>query len=85
MEAQSGSFFLRHQFLILRLHSLSGLLPVGAYMTVHLLTNASTLGGPAMFQKNVDLIHSLGPALAGSVPLLSNTKASSADRIASDN
>ena len=32
-------------------------------MVIHLLTNASTLGGPAMFQKNVDLIHSLGPAL----------------------
>jgi succinate dehydrogenase / fumarate reductase cytochrome b subunit len=59
----SGSFFSRNEFLIRRLHSLSGLLPVGAYMCVHLITNASTLGGPAMFQKNVDLIHSLGPAL----------------------
>jgi len=59
----AGSFFSRNEFLIRRLHSLSGLLPVGAYMCVHLATNASTLGGPAMFQKNVDLIHSLGPAL----------------------
>lgn len=61
--APTGSFFGRHEFLIRRLHSLTGLLPVGAYMCVHLITNASTLGGPAMFQKNVDLIHSLGPAL----------------------
>src|SRR5690349_18469248 len=58
-----GSWFGRNEFLIRRLHSLTGLVPVGAYMVVHLLTNASTLGGPAMFQKNVDLIHSLGPAL----------------------
>lgn len=59
----AGCFFTRNEFLIRRLHSLSGLIPVGAYMCVHLTTNASTLGGPAMFQKNVDLIHSLGPAL----------------------
>lgn len=63
MEAQTGTFFARHQFLLLRLHSLSGLLPIGAYMCVHLLTNATTLGGPEMFQRNVDLIHSLGPFL----------------------
>jgi len=62
-EPKVGTFFGRNEFLIRRLHSLTGLLPVGAYMCVHLLTNASTLGGPAMFQKNVDLIHSLGPAL----------------------
>jgi succinate dehydrogenase / fumarate reductase cytochrome b subunit len=63
VDSSDGSFFTRHEFLIRRLHSLSGLVPVGAYMCIHLLTNASTLGGPAMFQKNVDLIHSLGPAL----------------------
>jgi succinate dehydrogenase / fumarate reductase, cytochrome b subunit len=57
------TFFLRHEFLIRRLHSLSGLLPVGAYMVVHLLTNASLLAGAKSFQKNVDTIHSLGPAL----------------------
>lgn len=61
--ASTGSFFARNEFLIRRLHSLTGLLPVGAYMCVHLTTNASTLGGAEMFQKNVDLIHSLGPAL----------------------
>lgn len=63
MDAQTGSFFSRHQFLLLRLHSLSGLLPIGAYMCVHLVTNATTLGGAEMFQRNVDLIHSLGPFL----------------------
>lgn len=61
--SSSPSFLLRHQFLILRLHSLSGLLPVGAYMVIHLITNASVLGGPDTFQRQVNTIHSLGPAL----------------------
>jgi succinate dehydrogenase / fumarate reductase cytochrome b subunit len=56
-------FFARHEFLIRRLHSLSGLIPVGAYMVVHLLMNASVLAGPEVFQKNVYSIHALGPLL----------------------
>ncbi|NDC62829.1 MAG: succinate dehydrogenase [Planctomycetia bacterium] len=59
----SPSFLARHQFLIYRLFSLSGLVPVGAFLVVHLLTNASVLGGAAAFQSRVDLIHSLGPLL----------------------
>ena len=59
----TGSFFGRHEFLIRRLHSLSGLVPVGAYMTVHLLVNASLNNGPGEFQKNVNQIHSLGKFL----------------------
>lgn len=55
----SQSFLLRHDFLIRRLHSLSGLVPVGAYMCVHLLTNASLIGGASVFQNNVFTIHSL--------------------------
>jgi len=59
----SPSFLARHDFLIRRLHSLSGLVPVGAFMCVHLLANASVLEGPAAFQKNVYSIHSLGSLL----------------------
>lgn len=59
----SRPFLVRHDFLLRRLHSLSGLIPVGAYMVVHLLTNASVLNGPETFQKQVDTIHSLGKAL----------------------
>jgi succinate dehydrogenase / fumarate reductase, cytochrome b subunit len=59
----SSSFLVRNEFLIRRLHSLSGLVPVGAYMCVHLITNASILGGGWFFQEQVDRIHSLGPAL----------------------
>ena len=57
------SFLLRHEFLIRRLHSLSGLIPVGAYMVVHLATNASVLNGAATFQGNVYKIHALGKLL----------------------
>lgn len=59
----SRPFLVRREFLLRRLHSLSGLIPVGAYMVVHLLTNASVLNGPESFQKQVDTIHSLGKAL----------------------
>jgi succinate dehydrogenase / fumarate reductase cytochrome b subunit len=57
------SFLVRHQFLIYRLFSLSGLVPVGAYLVVHLLTNASIVNGPMTYQEQVDRIHSLGVAL----------------------
>lgn len=67
-ERQSGweVFFGKHHFLIRRLHSLSGLVPVGAFLCVHLITNASVLapGEPgAEFQKAVERIHALGPLL----------------------
>lgn len=61
--APAPSFLLRHQFLIYRLFSLCGVLPIGAYMVVHLMTNATILNGPAAFQENVDRIHSLGVML----------------------
>jgi succinate dehydrogenase / fumarate reductase cytochrome b subunit len=59
----SPSFLLRHQFLIYRLFSLSGLVPIGAYLFVHLATNASVINGPMTFQDQVDRIHSLGLVL----------------------
>ncbi|HEV3024537.1 MAG TPA: succinate dehydrogenase cytochrome b558 subunit [Pirellulales bacterium] len=55
-------FWGRHEFLIRRLHSLSGLW-IGGYMCVHLLTNASVLNGPGTFQDQVETIHRLGRAL----------------------
>jgi len=63
MSHTTGSFFGRHEFLIRRLHSLSGLVPVGAYMTVHLLVNSSLVNGAGAFQDNVNQIHSLGAFL----------------------
>ena len=61
--APKGTFFERHEFILRRLHSLSGIVPVGAYMVVHLLTNASVLDGAATFQRRVYAIHSLGAVL----------------------
>ena len=63
MDASAQSFLTRNEFLIRRLHSLSGLIPVGAYMVVHLMTNASAANGAMTFQENVYLIHSLGRLL----------------------
>ena len=63
MDTAQLSWFERNEFLIRRLHSLSGLIPVGAFMCVHLLVNASVLESAATFQKNVYNIHSLGKLL----------------------
>ena len=60
MDQPAQPFLVRHEFLIRRLHSLSGLIPVGAYMVVHLITNATVLNGPGAFQSNVYKIHSVG-------------------------
>ncbi len=38
-------------------------MPIGAYVFVHLAVNASVLAGPAMYQKQVDQIHSLGDTM----------------------
>jgi succinate dehydrogenase / fumarate reductase cytochrome b subunit len=56
-----ANIFGRHEFVIRRLHSLLGLIPVGAFLFVHFVTNVSILDGPATFQMRVDQIHSLGP------------------------
>ena len=58
-----NAFFLRHEFLIRRLHSLSGLVPVGAYMSVHLAVNSTLINGAGRFQANVNAIHDLGGLL----------------------
>jgi succinate dehydrogenase / fumarate reductase cytochrome b subunit len=63
MDQSPPSFLARHDFLIRRLHSLSGLIPVGAYMVVHLATNATVLDSPGAFQSYVYQIHKLGPLL----------------------
>ena len=62
--ADIASVFGRHEFLIRRLHSLTGLIPVGAFLVVHLLTNVAILDNT--YQQRVDLIHSLGDRHAGS-------------------
>lgn len=53
--------FGRYEFFLRRLHSLTGLIPVGGYLAFHLLTNASILDGPEAFAYRVEQIHRLGP------------------------
>jgi succinate dehydrogenase / fumarate reductase cytochrome b subunit len=55
------SLFGRYEFVIRRLHSLLGLIPIGGYMFIHLATNATILDGAETFQSRVDQINSLGP------------------------
>lgn len=68
MANQSGTqgFDAKYYFLIRRLHSLAGLMPVGVFLCVHLMVNASILlpGEPgAEFQRSVERLHALGPLL----------------------
>lgn len=67
--SESDSFFDRHHFLIRRLHSLAGVIPIGVFLIMHLTTNSSIVWGQALngngaetFQHEVNYIHSL-PAL----------------------
>ncbi|MCH7872499.1 MAG: succinate dehydrogenase [Planctomycetes bacterium] len=55
----------KYYMLVRRLHSLTGLVPVGVFLCVHLVTNASVLvsADGAEFQQAVERIHALGPLL----------------------
>ena len=66
--ATAETFIERHHFLLRRLHSLSGIVPVGLFVIAHLFTNFQMIWGAgghgedAAFQHEVDFIHSI-PAL----------------------
>ncbi|MCK6485200.1 MAG: succinate dehydrogenase [Phycisphaerae bacterium] len=53
----------RNHFLLRKLHSLTGIIPVGAFLFEHLLTNSRAMnwfgGGPAAFNEDVHWIHNL--------------------------
>lgn len=49
----------RRHFLARRLHSLSGVVPVGVFLVVHLWTNAKALSGPITFGRAVGEINDL--------------------------
>lgn len=49
----------RNHFLIRRLHSLCGIVPVGVFLCIHLTVNWTIVVGPDKFQFAVDGIHSL--------------------------
>lgn len=62
LKADLASLFGRHEFFIRRLHSFTGLVPVGGFMVFHLATNASIADGVEIFQYRVNVIHGLGPS-----------------------
>jgi len=45
-------------FLLRRLHSLSGIVPVGAFLIEHFISNAFATNGPAAYTKQVELLSS---------------------------
>lgn len=53
----------QHHFLLRRLHSLSGIVPVGVFLINHMLTNATAWLSPAKFDEHVAWIHHM-PFLA---------------------
>lgn len=61
----SDSFLTKHHLLLRRLHSLTGIIPIGVFMMIHLTTNSSIVwgelehGGAETFNHEVAFIHSL--------------------------
>ena len=50
-----------HSFLLRRLHSLSGILPLGAFLCYHLFETLSALSGPAAYDEMVSRVNALLP------------------------
>jgi len=46
-------------FLLRRLHSLSGVVPIGAFLLEHFISNAEAIKGPAAYGKQVEFLNSL--------------------------
>lgn len=47
-----------HSFFLRRLHSLSGIVPVGAFLVEHFISNAFATRGPAAYAKQVEFLSS---------------------------
>jgi succinate dehydrogenase / fumarate reductase cytochrome b subunit len=48
-----------HSFLLRKLHSLSGIVPIGAFLVEHLVSNFEALKGPAAYAQQVRFLNSL--------------------------
>lgn len=53
------SFFSRNHFWVRRIHSLSGIVPVGAFLLEHLFSNAYAFGGEKIFNEHVAFLQSI--------------------------
>ena len=52
-ESAHPEFWERHHFWIRRLHSLMGVIPLGVFLVMHLMANASILGGAEVFNESL--------------------------------
>ncbi|MEM0983883.1 MAG: hypothetical protein AAGI17_08030 [Planctomycetota bacterium] len=58
--AESKSFFEQHHFLLRRLHSLTGIVPIGVFLIAHLTTNSSLAWGKFASRGEADSYSVLG-------------------------
>lgn len=49
----------RYHFLIRRVHSLLGLLPIGIFFTFHMFANLNALGGPEQYDRFIDFMRGI--------------------------
>jgi len=71
MEDQGQQGVDRRRFILRRLHSLSGIVPIGVYLVFHImLANASVLGGPDRFDAAVEAISLLPPPILLGIEVL---------------
>lgn len=49
----------KYHFLLRKLHSLTGIIPIGAFLTEHMLTNSMAFMGPEKFNDSVHSLHKL--------------------------
>ncbi|MDB4897609.1 MAG: succinate dehydrogenase cytochrome b558 subunit [Firmicutes bacterium] len=52
-------FIRRNHYLLRRLHSLSGIVPVGGFLLFHLYENAQAMRSPALYNESIRAINSL--------------------------
>ena len=60
---QIKAWMSKNEFLLRRLHSLSGVIPIGFFLIEHLFTNSMAFFGPEKFNEHVHWLHNL-PYLA---------------------
>lgn len=60
----------RRQFVLRRLHSLTGILPIGLYVLFHLGVNSFAAGGPESYDRMAEFLESLPYLLAIEIPFI---------------
>ena len=59
MTDNADTWFSRNHFAVRRIHSLLGIIPIGAFLIEHLLTNSLAFFGPAKFNEQVHWLHNM--------------------------